>query len=100
LTKDDRGGPAAAAFDAQKPRARQNVIFELGFFIGKLGRERVCALFETGVEIPSDYAGVVFVELDPRQTWRFEVAKEIRAAGLPVDLNDVIYVLRTMNDPC
>jgi predicted nucleotide-binding protein len=76
------------------------VIFELGFFIGKLGRERVCALFETGVEIPSDYAGVVFVELDPRQSWRFEVAKEIRAAGLPVDLNDVIYVLRTMNDPC
>jgi predicted nucleotide-binding protein len=60
LTADDRGGPIDQAYEKQSARARQNMIFELGFFIGKLGRDRVCALYEEGVEVPSDYQGVVF----------------------------------------
>jgi predicted nucleotide-binding protein len=90
LTADDRGGRADQSYEEQSLRARQNVIFELGFFIGQLGRDRVCALYENGVEIPSDYQGVAFVPLDPRQAWRFELAKEMKAAGLPVDLNKAI----------
>jgi predicted nucleotide-binding protein len=86
LTPDDRGG-AAASVDPQRPRARQNVIFELGYFIGRLGRNRVCALYRTGVEIPSDYAGVLYVELDDRGAWKLELAKELKAANLPVDMN-------------
>jgi len=66
------------------------VILELGFFLGRLGRDRVCALYEEGVEIPSDYDGVVFVPFDKVGAWRMLLAREIKEAGLPVDMNDVI----------
>ena len=88
LTPDDVG---AKAGDAENLilRARQNVIFELGFFVGRLGRERVCPLYKQGVEIPSDYYGVGYVELDENDGWQLRVARELRSAGLPVDLNDL-----------
>lgn len=70
-----------------RPRARQNVIFELGFFIGRLGRQRVCALHKGDVEIPSDFAGVLWVPMDPGGAWRFTLGREMKAAGLDVDLN-------------
>ena len=90
LTADDRGGKIDEAFDKQQKRARQNVILELGFFLGKLGRDKVCALYEDGVEIPSDYDGVLFVKLDDRGAWRFDLAKEIKAAGIEIDMNLVV----------
>ena len=90
LTGDDRGGLKDAAFDSQQLRVRQNVILELGFFLGKLGRERVCALYENGVEIPSDYDGVIFLPLDSGGAWRMALAREIKEAGLPIDMNDAI----------
>ncbi len=90
LTSDDRGGPAGAAYDEQKPRARQNVLFELGYFIGRLGRNRVCALYRPGVEIPSDYSGVLYQEFDVKGGWRLELARELKAAGLPVDMNKAL----------
>jgi predicted nucleotide-binding protein len=68
-------------------RARQNVILELGFFLGRIDRKRVCALSEDGVEIPSDYDGVLFIPLDSSGAWKLDLAKEIKASGLPVDLN-------------
>jgi predicted nucleotide-binding protein len=66
------------------------VILELGFFLGKLGREQVCSLYEDGVEIPSDYQGVLFLKLDKDGAWRLRLAKELKEAGLPIDLNDAI----------
>lgn len=90
LTGDDRGGTSSAPWEEQKPRARQNVVFELGYFIGRLGRQRVCVLYESGVEIPSDYSGVLYVPLDASSVWRLLVAKELSAAGFSVDLNDAI----------
>ncbi len=87
LTGDDRGGTRDQSYEDQRLRARQNVIFELGYFAAKLGRQHVCALHEAGVEIPSDYQGVLYVSLDPHGGWRLHLAKELRAAGLPVDLN-------------
>lgn len=90
LTPDDRGGTIGSEIDKQMPRARQNVIFELGYFIGKLGRNRVCALYHPGVEIPSDYSGVLYEELDEKGAWRLKLAKELRAAGFPVDMNKAL----------
>ncbi len=87
LTPDDRGGLFSDKYENQKPRARQNVILELGFFLCKLGRERVCALCKGDVETPSDYDGVVYVKLDEGGAWRIAVGKELKAAGYNIDMN-------------
>jgi len=87
MTNDDRGGKYNVSYDKQMPRARQNVIFEFGYFVGRLGRNRVCALYSEGVEIPSDYSGVLYIPIDEQGAWRMLLAKEMRAAGLPVDMN-------------
>ena len=86
LTPDDAGSLGGGTA-ASRPRARQNVIFELGFFIGSLGRKRVIALTKGEVEIPSDYSGVVYIALDDSGGWRFELVKELKAAGFHIDAN-------------
>lgn len=70
-------------------RARQNVIWELGHFEGKLGRDRICILLTPGVEIPSDLRGIAYYELDRGGGWQYKVAKELKDAGFAVDLNRV-----------
>jgi predicted nucleotide-binding protein len=86
MTPDDKGGLATDPPDKYSFRARQNVVFELGFFLAQLGRGKVCALYSPGVEIPSDYKGVGYVELDAKGAWRSELAREIQAAGIKVKL--------------
>lgn len=78
LSSDDVGGKTASAL---KGRARQNVIMELGYFIGRLGRSRVCALKKDEVELPSDILGVVWVPFDVNEGWKIALARELRAAG-------------------
>ena len=73
-----------------KSRARQNVVFELGYFIGKLGRGKVCALYSEGVELPSDFHGVVYIPLDTAGAWRILLARELKASGLDIDLNNAL----------
>lgn len=90
LTADDKGGSVSEPVDEYKLRARQNVVLELGYFLGRLGRARVCTLYVDGVEIPSDYSGVLYVKLDSGGGWRLQLAKELHAAGLPVDMNDAL----------
>lgn len=60
----DDVGALAIKPDDLKPRMRQNVVLELGYFAGKIGRNRVCALVMGEIEIPSDYSGVVYIPLD------------------------------------
>ena len=73
-----------------KPRARQNVVFEHGLMCGMLGRKNVVALVEEGVEVPGDLSGVVYITLDNARRWHFDVAREMKASGLVVDLNKLI----------
>ena len=87
LTPDDFCGKQNIDVQEFKYRARQNVIFELGFFIGKVGRDKVCALVKGEVERPSDYDGIVYVGLDPNGGWKMLLAREMKAAGLDIDLN-------------
>jgi predicted nucleotide-binding protein len=68
-----------------KPRPRQNVIFEFGYFIGLLGRKRVAALCEMGVELHSDVNGLLYTPLDPKGEWKKKLGKEINAAGIKID---------------
>ena len=70
-----------------KHRPRQNVVLEWGFFLGKIGRERVFALVKGDVEIPSDYSGVLYIPMDDSDGWQTKLAKELKTAGLPIDLN-------------
>ena len=84
LTGDDVGGLAARP-RALRPRARQNVIFELGFSVANLTRERVCALYQEGVELPSDIHGVEYTPLDPAGAWRAKLGRELYEAGFRFD---------------
>lgn len=86
LTPDDVGHPNNEPAKA-KPRARQNVVLELGYFIGILGRSHVCALLKGGIEMPTDYSGVLYTSMDDAGAWKFKLAAEIKAAGIDVDLN-------------
>ena len=82
LTGDDMGRAKAGE---EQPRARQNVVLELGYFIGLLDRDKVAVLYENGVESPGDMSGVLYVPLD--EDWRFKLGAELKAAGYDVDLN-------------
>ena len=84
LTPDDIGSLQGDKNNL-KPRARQNVIFEFGYFIGKLGRERVCALVKGDVEKPSDYDGVLYIPLDAEDGWKQKLFQELDAAGYELD---------------
>lgn len=85
LTPDDLGGSVKAA--TPDARARQNVIFELGYFAGKLGRGRVCLLRKGHVEIPSDLYGVIYTDMDPADGWKAKLVGELKAAKLDFDAN-------------
>lgn len=88
LTPDDVG--RANGDTDLEPRARQNVLLELGYFIARLGRARVCALKRGDVIIPSDFAGVVWTEMDAAGGWKSALGKELQAAGHSIDWNKVM----------
>jgi predicted nucleotide-binding protein len=87
LTPDDEGCKKG---EAVKPRARQNVVLELGYFVGRLGRERVCALKRGDVELPSDFGGVIYEPFDEGGGWRQALGRELQAAGFAIDWNVVM----------
>lgn len=89
LTPDD------AAYAVNQPngvkfRARQNVVFEMGFFLGKLGRTGLCVMHKGEIEFPSDLTGIAYIELDSANGWRIDLAKELKSAGVRIDLNRVL----------
>lgn len=83
FTADDVG-KAAKTKATEQPRARQNVVFEAGYFMGKLGRDHVVMVCEDGIEIPSDLSGVVYTG---KNNWEFDMLKELKAMGYVIDLN-------------
>lgn len=92
LTADDIGAPKDQK-DNLQPRARQNVILELGYFIALLGRERVCVLYEKDVELPSDIHGLSYLSYMPMgndEGWKLKLAREIKNIGLPINLENLL----------
>jgi predicted nucleotide-binding protein len=87
LTPDDLGKAAEAA--DLNSRARQNVVFELGYFIGKLGADKVAALVKADIEKPSDFEGVAYISLDSAD-WDKQLGKELQAAGYNFDWNKIM----------
>ena len=86
-TPCDMGRVQEVKVDEEKNRARQNVVFEHGYLIGKLGRERVCALVKGDIETPGDISGVVYITMDEAGAWKMALAKEMINAGIPVNMN-------------
>ena len=70
-----------------EPRARQNVIFELGYFIAKLGRESVFTILGGGMALPSDFKGVRYTKMDDGDGWQVTTARNLKNSGLEIDLN-------------
>jgi len=68
-------------------RARQNVVFEHGYFIARLGRENVAAIVKDKVETPNDISGVVYLTYDFQGAWQKDLIKELKAAGYKIDAN-------------
>ena len=75
-------------FDSLKPRARQNVVLEFGYFMGKLGRDRVCCLYKGDVELPSDMHGIVYIPFkESVKERRSQIVKELKEAGYQINQN-------------
>jgi putative nucleotide-binding protein containing TIR-like domain len=83
-------GASKAEKDQLRPRARQNVVFEHGYLIGKIGRENVCALVKGDIEKPTDISGVVYIPMDEGDGWKLAIAKEMRDRGYKVDVNKIL----------
>ena len=86
FTSDDVGG---LPDDGLQPRVRQNVVFELGYFIGKFGRNRVRVLVKGAPEIPSDYSGVLYIPLDEAEGWKLALGRELRGAGFEIETDRI-----------
>ena len=89
-TECDKGRAKDAAVDDERFRARQNVVFEHGYLIGKLSRNKVCALVKGNVETPGDISGVVYTKMDADGAWKYQLFKNMKEAGLYVDLNKAL----------
>jgi predicted nucleotide-binding protein len=84
LTPDDHGGLAGET--DTRPRGRQNVIFEMGYFYGLIGRRNVSVLIRPGVEKPSDMDGIAYITFDDGRSWKTELLRELKHADIDVEL--------------
>lgn len=92
LTPDDTGMTVQEYDKPQEERkvefrARQNVIFEFGYFAAKLGRRNVCCIYKDGVTLPNDIAGLLYKKVgDTIDSIGYEIIKELKAIGLKVEI--------------
>lgn len=87
LTPDDVGNVKTST--DMNPRARQNVIFEMGYFVAKLGRNKVFNLYSEGVELPSDLSGILYTPYDSSKGWQLKLVRELKQAGYNIDANNL-----------
>lgn len=88
LTADDFGNVKTEK--KANPRARQNVIFEMGYFYAKLGRNNVFLLKENEVENPSDLSGIIYTPYDKQDAWKMKLVKQLKETGYNISGNDIL----------
>ena len=86
-TECDLGRDKNDSVDDERFRARQNVVFEHGYLISRLGRDHVTALVKGDVETPGDISGVVYTEMDKAGAWKMQLARNMQDVGLDIDMN-------------
>ena len=89
ILSSDYIGASKEDTDGAKLRAIQNVMLELGYFCGALGRRRVSVLAKEGVNVPSDFLGVACTLFDPRGDWQLSLARDMKSAGISFDANRI-----------
>lgn len=90
LTPDDEGHPMDEPKE-KKPRARQNVILELGMFLVHLGRKRVAILHKGSLELPSDISGLIYIRFNKRvDEVKERLGAELQEAGFPINIKDLL----------
>lgn len=89
MTPDDMGHPVGKEQE-KVCRPRQNVVLELGYFVGRLGRSKTIVLTKGEVEMPSDVLGLVYQPMDRSEGWKMRLARELKAAKFEIDLNRAI----------
>ena len=89
-TPCDRGYSIEEGDNNTKYRARQNVVFEHGYFIGNLRRKYVAAIKKDNVEVPSDLSGILYIVFDKDGAWKMKLAQEMKNVGLIFDFNCVL----------
>lgn len=89
-TECDVGRAKNAPINEEKNRARQNVVFEHGYLLAKLGREKVCALVKGEIETPGDVSGVVYTKMQADGGWKIQLLRNMQVAGLAVNANCLI----------
>lgn len=90
LSADDVGRGKNEPENQLRYRGRQNAVFEFGFLVRQLGRSKVFVLHEQGVEMPSDYGGVIYIPYDENGAWKGLLAKAVNAAGIFINVRLVI----------
>jgi len=90
LSPDDYAYPKSKNQETAKLRARQNVVLELGYFVGRIGRNRVLALKRGDIELPSDLVGLVYTSYDDAGHWKVELVRELKECGYNVDANAIV----------
>jgi predicted nucleotide-binding protein len=89
MTPDDVGYQQGL-HDKARPRARQNLVLELGYFVGRLTRARVAVLYKGSMELPSDYHGVLYIPMDEADGWKLRLARELKHGRMDIDMNDAL----------
>jgi predicted nucleotide-binding protein len=89
LVGDEVGYPKEKP-EESRPRANQKVIFELGFMMGRLPQNQVCALYEEGLDLPAEYQGNVFIPFDGGGLWKLLTARAMKMAHLDIDMNKAV----------
>lgn len=92
LSADDIGYRKDQTPNEARLRARQNVVFELGFLMGKLGRERVFVLYveQRNFELPTSYFEAIYTPYDRFGHWQFELVRRLKSCDYKVDANQLL----------
>lgn len=88
-TPCDVGGLKGSKNGELRERARQNVVFEHGYLMGKIGRKNVAALVKGDIETPNDISGVVYISMQEKG-WKLDLAKELKEAGYELDWSALV----------
>jgi predicted nucleotide-binding protein len=68
-----------------KRRARQNVVLEFGYLMGRLSREKICCLYKGDIELPSDMHGICYVHFNNSvNEVKDMVLKELKEVGYEI----------------